>query len=178
MVTAGALVIRPIASPAARPSPFGRPQVSEAAMRTLAAAMDRLLPGAKDAGAAEYLNFWLKTDPFRPLRGFFDKGASALDEAAGRKGKKLFTELDAKAQDEIIRMFIDNKAGMRGFRTYTFIESLMEMTMEGYLADPKYGGNKDKAGWKFIGLPDGLRSCWWNPDGVSALLGKRPRFAD
>ena len=35
----------------------------------------------------------------------------------------------------------------------TFFTMLYENVMEGLFADPIYGGNKDKAGWKLIGFP-------------------------
>jgi gluconate 2-dehydrogenase gamma chain len=35
----------------------------------------------------------------------------------------------------------------------TFFALLLQLTIEGYFADPMYGGNKDKAAWKMIGFP-------------------------
>jgi gluconate 2-dehydrogenase gamma chain len=34
-----------------------------------------------------------------------------------------------------------------------FFALLLENTMEGFFADPIYGGNRDMAGWKLIGFP-------------------------
>ena len=34
-----------------------------------------------------------------------------------------------------------------------FFESLLELTIEGFFADPIYGGNKDMVGWKLVGFP-------------------------
>lgn len=34
-----------------------------------------------------------------------------------------------------------------------FFNLLLDLTMQGYFADPMYGGNKDKASWKMIGFP-------------------------
>ena len=34
-----------------------------------------------------------------------------------------------------------------------FFELLLQNTMEGFFADPLYGGNKGMAGWKLIGFP-------------------------
>ena len=34
-----------------------------------------------------------------------------------------------------------------------FFELLLQNTMEGFFADPVYGGNKDMVGWKLVGFP-------------------------
>jgi gluconate 2-dehydrogenase gamma chain len=34
-----------------------------------------------------------------------------------------------------------------------FFGRLHAMTMEGFFADPIYGGNRDKVGWKLLGFP-------------------------
>ena len=34
-----------------------------------------------------------------------------------------------------------------------FFELLLQNTMEGFFADPSYGGNRDMVGWKMIGFP-------------------------
>ena len=36
-----------------------------------------------------------------------------------------------------------------------FFEAVRFHTIIGFLADPKYGGNRDYAGWKVIGYPGG-----------------------
>jgi gluconate 2-dehydrogenase gamma chain len=40
-----------------------------------------------------------------------------------------------------------------------FFQRLVTLTLEGYLSDPKYGGNRDWIGWQFIGRTP----CWWAP---------------
>jgi gluconate 2-dehydrogenase gamma chain len=37
--------------------------------------------------------------------------------------------------------------------TKEFFKMLQQNAIEGYLADPMYGGNRDFAGWKLIGFP-------------------------
>jgi hypothetical protein len=34
-----------------------------------------------------------------------------------------------------------------------FFEALLQITMEGFFADPIYGGNRNKASWRMIGFP-------------------------
>ena len=40
-----------------------------------------------------------------------------------------------------------------------FVRFLLILTLEGFLGDPSYGGNKGGVGWSFIGYGPG------NPDG-------------
>jgi gluconate 2-dehydrogenase gamma chain len=34
----------------------------------------------------------------------------------------------------------------------SFFQNLMILTLEGFLGDPAYGGNKDHVGWKVVGF--------------------------
>ena len=40
-----------------------------------------------------------------------------------------------------------------GFSTKEFFELMLQNTMEGFFADPLYGGNRGMASWKMIGFP-------------------------
>ena len=40
-----------------------------------------------------------------------------------------------------------------GFNTKAFFELMLQNTMEGFFADPLYGGNRNMASWKMIGFP-------------------------
>jgi gluconate 2-dehydrogenase gamma chain len=35
----------------------------------------------------------------------------------------------------------------------SFFDLVLQNTMEGFFADPVYGGNRDMVGWKMIGFP-------------------------
>ena len=39
------------------------------------------------------------------------------------------------------------------FEGKQFFEALLKITMEGFFADPIYGGNRNKAGWRMVGYP-------------------------
>ena len=45
------------------------------------------------------------------------------------------------------------KAEFPGFTSSMFFDALLQIAMEGFFADPIYGGNRDKAGWRLIGFP-------------------------
>jgi gluconate 2-dehydrogenase gamma chain len=40
-----------------------------------------------------------------------------------------------------------------GFPSSIFFETLLANTVEGFFADPAYGGNKDMVSWRMIGCP-------------------------
>src|SRR2546422_10585081 len=42
---------------------------------------------------------------------------------------------------------------LEGVRSQFFFNMLLANTLEGFFADPIYGGNRDKAGWKLVGFP-------------------------
>ena len=44
-------------------------------------------------------------------------------------------------------------AGSTAFRAGDFFSMFRQNVLEGMLADPAYGGNKDMVGWKWIGFP-------------------------
>jgi len=51
-----------------------------------------------------------------------------------------------------------------------FFNALLQITMEGFFADPMYGGNRNMAGWKMVGYP-GLPATWANK--AEAYRGKK-----
>ncbi|MCP4676386.1 MAG: gluconate 2-dehydrogenase subunit 3 family protein [Deltaproteobacteria bacterium] len=146
--------------------------------KTLAAAVDRLIPGAVEAGVPEYMDYWLVQEAFKPVGNYLTHGAKHLDRVSGKLHQKKFVDCKAEQQDTVIKKFAAREIKAGKFNGFLFYQQLMELTIEGFLSDPKYGGNKDRAGWRFIGIPDGLRSCWWNPRGVSNVLSPDEGFHD
>ncbi len=91
---------------------------------------------------------------------------------------KPFAGCTGEQQDAILKTFADGDFKAGKFDGSVFFQQLMELTLEGYLSDPKYGGNRNRVGWHLIGIPDGLRSCWWNPHGVEMVLSPDEGFQD
>jgi len=42
---------------------------------------------------------------------------------------------------------------LNGVPSAVFFDMLLKMTVEGFFADPVYGGNRDMAAWRMIGFP-------------------------
>ncbi len=131
---------------------------------TLSAAADRILPGAADAGAADYINFWMKQDPFAKAmdwKPLLNIGAIHLNRVAERNHKKPFHLCRADEQDAILKRFQQGGIAAKGFRSELFFQRLVMLTLESFFSDPKYGGNRKLIGWHFIGK----KPCWWAPTG-------------
>ncbi|MBI2226683.1 MAG: gluconate 2-dehydrogenase subunit 3 family protein, partial [Betaproteobacteria bacterium] len=47
----------------------------------------------------------------------------------------------------------DGKIELESLSSKLFFGLLLRNTEEGFFADPMYGGNRDKIGWKLIGFP-------------------------
>ncbi|HET9664889.1 MAG TPA: gluconate 2-dehydrogenase subunit 3 family protein, partial [Burkholderiales bacterium] len=66
---------------------------------------------------------------------------------------KAFEFLPPGQQDEVLRALEENEVALESLPSRLFFNMLLRNTMEGFFADPMYGGNRDKAGWKLIGFP-------------------------
>src|SRR5437764_457869 len=139
---------------------------------------DDLSPSGKDAGCAMFIDRQL-AGPFGDSRKLYMQppfhigtttqglqsgitpaeryraGLAALDAHCRQAfGGKTFAVLDATQRDELLAQMEEKKlnpvdpADLRAF-----FELLLQNTMEGFFADPSYGGNRDMVGWKMIGFP-------------------------
>jgi gluconate 2-dehydrogenase gamma chain len=122
--------------------------------------IDRQLAGAWGGGAKMY-----RSGPFHkgkpehgyqlPLtpREFFAAGVVATNAWSRKAYGKELDRLDGKAREAALKELEAGKATLDGFDGKQFFEAVLKITMEGFFADPIYGGNRDKAGWKMVGYP-------------------------
>jgi gluconate 2-dehydrogenase gamma chain len=122
--------------------------------------VDRQLAGAWGGGARMY-----RAGPFRkgkpgqgyqlPLtpREFFAAGVIATNEWSRKTYGKDFDRLASKERETALKELESGKAALGEFDGKQFFEALLKITMEGFFADPIYGGNRDKAGWRMVGYP-------------------------
>jgi gluconate 2-dehydrogenase gamma chain len=66
---------------------------------------------------------------------------------------KGFAALDAAQQDQILSGLEKGDVKLADGSGKDFFETALGNAMEGFFADPIYGGNRDMAGWKLIGFP-------------------------
>ncbi|MBK6846541.1 MAG: gluconate 2-dehydrogenase subunit 3 family protein [Proteobacteria bacterium] len=134
----------------------GRPRVLSAKeWQTLEAVCERLLPrdadpGASDAGVINYLDAQLGEAPVNAYLPMFRFAARHLEAQARRRGGASFAALSAAQQDQVVRELAAGRLGpVSGAR---FVRVLLALTLEGFLGDPIYGGNRDGVGWRMIGF--------------------------
>jgi gluconate 2-dehydrogenase gamma chain len=130
--------------------------------------VDRQLASAWGGGARMY-----RSGPFRkarpeygyqlPLtpREFFAAGIAATNAWTGKLHGKDFDRLAPKDREAALKAMESGKADLGLLDGKEFLDALLTIVMEGFFADPIYGGNKDKVSWKMIGFP-GLPSVYAN----------------
>jgi gluconate 2-dehydrogenase gamma chain len=151
----------------------------EAAVDTFIPA-DELTPSGSDCGVATFIDRQLagafgngarlyRQGPFlkgKPQHGyqlsltpheFFAAGINATNEWSratyGREFDRLSDEQRIEAMQALESGAPEFAPDMEGLSSEMFFDQLLQLTMEGFFADPIYGGNKDKAAWKMIGFP-------------------------
>ena len=134
-------------------------------------------PGAREAHVATFIDRqlagfygrgqrWYMEGPFpEPLdtQGYqgpyppallWREGLAALDaHCRATHDGQGFAELDAAAQDAVLEALDDGAIDLEPVEAGLFFSLAKEMTIEGFFADPIYGGNRDMLGWRLVGFP-------------------------
>ena|SRR5687767_2332492 len=151
-------------------------------VRFLDAAVARLIPaddlgpGAKEADVTYFIEQQLTSSwgthgrnyrqgPWpagTPQQGFqsrltpqeiYRAGISETNVHCLKQYEKAFQFLAPQQQDEVLQGLEAGKIDLPSSPAELFFGLLLRNTMEGFFADPSYGGNRDKAGWKLVGFP-------------------------
>lgn len=86
-------------------------------------------------------------------REFFRQGIAAAETWTQARFGKSFAALDEAERQTVFTEIESGKAVFDNFDAREFFDALIAIVMEGFFADPYYGGNRDMAGWKMIGYP-------------------------
>jgi gluconate 2-dehydrogenase gamma chain len=111
-------------------------------------------PGATDAGVIHYIDKQA-AERFHGDTSLFKQGIAALQEFCKTQHGKLFEELEASVQIEIMRTMEQNKltGGDWGeLKQSSFMGRTVERTMQGFYGAPRHGGNKDYVSFKMMKL--------------------------
>lgn len=117
---------------------------------------ERLFMGGPwDPNAIPQLGYQL---PYAPA-DLFRRSVGAIGRQLQAQGK-TFAGLPPDDQDAYLRDQLENGGAgdLDGVPAKTFFEHFLQLTIEGYFADPIYGGNKDMVAWKAIGFPGAYAS--------------------
>ncbi len=86
-------------------------------------------------------------------REFFARGIAAADAWTMQGFGRVFAALDEPERRAALEAMEQGKAQFADLAARDFFEALIAIVMEGFFADPYYGGNRDMAGWKMLGYP-------------------------
>ncbi len=138
---------------------------------------DELGPGAKQAGVVTFIDRqltgpygghdWLYMEgPFSktplPSQGLqseltprqqYRSGIAALEAYCKATFSRGFVELNAAEQDRLIAGLEKGEVQLPNFSSKMLFTAIHTNTIEGFFADPIYGGNRDMVGWKLVGFP-------------------------
>jgi gluconate 2-dehydrogenase gamma chain len=164
-----------------RPHPKNEHFFNKSEWSFLDSAADRLIPpderwpGASGAGVVDYIDRQMagqwgrgellyRHGPFRqgtPQQGYqleytpaelFRRSISAINDHFADQGT-LFHQLENEKQDAYLASLEHGGIDLDGVPSNIFFEQLLKMTVQGFFADPMYGGNRDKVAWRMIGFP-------------------------
>jgi gluconate 2-dehydrogenase gamma chain len=139
---------------------------------------DELGLGAKEAGCTVFIDRqlagpygghdWLYMQgpfPANPLpsqgmqspltpRQQYRQGLAALAAyCRGNFAGRGFAELNAADQDRLLAGMEKGEVKLPGFDSRMLFTAIYTNTIEGFFADPIYGGNRDMVGWQLVGFP-------------------------
>lgn len=139
--------------------------------------IDRQLAGAWGNGARMYRN-----GPFFPAgpefgyqlpltpREYFAAGIRAANAWSEKTYGKSFDRLAPAERNAALTAMENGSAALDNFDSKQFFEAVLQSAMEGFFADPIYGGNRGKVSWKMVGYP-GLPATWASK--AEAYRGKK-----
>ena len=95
--------------------------------------------GAREAGVIRFIDLNLSTYE-TDKQAAYAAGLKMLAEKSGGR----FSDLNPAKQIEVLR----------AIEKTDFFDLVRQHTIMGFFSNPKYGGNRDKMGWKLIGFED------------------------
>ena len=112
------------------------------------------LPGAREAGAVYFVDHSLATWA-QGQRDPFTHGLDGLNREVGHRwpGTDRFASLSHERQIELLH----------AVEHTPFFQMIRFFTIAGTFANPSWGGNRDKSGWRILGFED--RFVWQPPFG-------------
>jgi gluconate 2-dehydrogenase gamma chain len=181
MISTAALPASAPAAVVASATPVAQHFFNEPERHFLEAAVDRLIPpdeswhGAAEAGVVNYIDLQMAGDwgkgnliyrhgPFRRgswTQGYqleytpaelFRRSINAINASFSSQGT-AFSQLSPTDQDAYLQHLEKGELDLDGVPSNIFFDFLWKHTQEGFFADPMYGGNKNKVGWKMLGFP-------------------------
>jgi gluconate 2-dehydrogenase gamma chain len=142
--------------------------------------IDKQLAGAWGAGERLYRSGpW---QPGAPTQGYqlpftpselFRTAVDAINKDLAAAGTP-FATMSPEQQDAYLTRLESGGMDLGGVPSDVFFDHLWECTIEGFFADPVYGGNRDMIGWRMIGFPGAYASYYELVDQHGIKIDRAP----
>lgn len=80
-------------------------------------------------------------------------GIASLNDHCSTAFGQPFAKLKSDQRDQVITGLQQGTITLQAIDSKAFFSLVLSNTMEGFFADPIYGGNKDMVSWKMLGFP-------------------------
>ena len=80
-------------------------------------------------------------------------GIQEINAICRARYERPFDQLQPEKQDEMLKALEKGQVDLPSLSSKLFFDLLWRNTEEGFFADPLYGGNRGKVGWKLLGFP-------------------------
>jgi gluconate 2-dehydrogenase gamma chain len=137
---------------------------------------DELGPGARDAGVVVYIDRqlagtwgvhgrqyrsgpWMEGTPRQGYQSRFTPqevyriAIREIDQHCRTAFGRPYAQLSHGEQRRLLEQMEKDEIALPSLSSKFFFDLLWRNTEEGFFADPLYGGNRDKVGWKLLGFP-------------------------
>jgi gluconate 2-dehydrogenase gamma chain len=122
--------------------------------------IDRQLAGAWGSADRTYMQGpWQKGRPTQGYQSpmtpaeFFRAGIGATNDYCRKAYQKDFDRLTVDQQNDVLQNMEQGRITFETVPAQEFFNLLLATAMQGFFADPIYGGNREKVAWKMIGFP-------------------------
>lgn len=127
---------------------------SDTEAKLVSAIADRIIPaddepGAEAAGVVFYIDKQL-AGPLKRFRPAYTSALSRWNSLCQEQTGKAFAELTPEARTEFLR-----QAELKpDWKLASFLQLIIDHTMQGFYGSPEHGGNRGDASWKMLGIED------------------------
>lgn len=131
-------------------------------------------PGAREAHCVNFIDKALAHEDAR-AKPVYEAGLAGTEAASQKRFDRPFVALAEQEQDELLAAIEAGSADgwpEGPIPSPLFFETVRAQTLIGFLAEPRYGGNRNHAGWRVTGYPGPRHhSGGYTPE---QMLGRAP----
>jgi gluconate 2-dehydrogenase gamma chain len=140
----------------------GEPEWPGAAWAGVLTFIDNQLAAGFGAGARMYLKGpWAPDAPpqqgyqlrFTPAELYRIAIEETRQHTRATYSNREFWDLEPPVMDEVLKGLESGTIRLPSLPAPVFFETLLANTVEGFFADPAYGGNRDMISWRMVGFP-------------------------